>query len=98
MSSPGGNATLSRARKPEKHASVITIATNTSRRSFPVPESRERPVTLLGGAAGSGAMSVAALGTQEPPMRALGTGLERVAGEVREVVADAEAEIRRGIP
>src|SRR6266850_4696832 len=43
-------------------------------------------------------MSVAALGTEEPPMRALGTGLERVAGEVSEVVADAETEVRRGIP
>src|SRR5712671_6596737 len=43
-------------------------------------------------------MSVAALGTEKPPMRALGTGLERVAGEGGEVVADAETEVRRGIP
>src|SRR5467141_3211436 len=31
-------------------------------------------------------------------MRALRTSFERVAGEVREVVADAETEIRRRIP
>src|SRR5882672_1550745 len=98
MSSPGGNATLSKVRKPEKHASVIAIATNTSIRSFPMPESRERPAALVGCTAGSGATLVAALGTDEPPMRALGTRLERVAGEVREVVADAETEVQGWIP
>jgi len=52
----GGNATLKQGQEAERNMRAsIAIATNTSIRSFPMPESRERPVALVGCTAAPGA-------------------------------------------